>query len=95
VSARDDAINWTQRIYNDKVVEVADRLRAMADDVERAAIPHTKPGVEGTPRYTAAAAQVLHTIAWGVANADADQLVTRANLADRAEAGDLDPEQDR
>ena len=58
----------------------------MADRVERDGIPDTKPGAMGTPRFGHAAEQVLHALAWDLANAGAHYLAGAAARADAAEA---------
>lgn len=61
-------------------------IRDMADRVEREGVPSATRSMAGTPRYANAAEQVLHALAWDVANMSAYRLVSAAAHADAAEA---------
>ena len=72
--------------YERQVAKLADHLRDLAEQIERAGRPHSAPGVTGTPRYLNAAEQVNHALTWGIANAGAYRLIEAAWQADAAEA---------
>ena len=74
------------RRYQEKADAIVARLRSLADEVERAAVPAPGPSVTGTGRYVTAAIQVQHAVTWGVANLTAYHLVDDAVTADAAEA---------
>lgn len=76
---------WSDKHYTDYVVQVAEQIRSLADEFTLAARPRRDEGALGVPRYTAAAEQALHRILWGLANLNADDLIGRAALADKAE----------
>lgn len=78
---------WTQRHYDSSLASVVRALRDMADRVEREGVPRDTPGAAGTPRFADAAENALHAITWGLANANADRLISAAAHADAAEAG--------
>jgi hypothetical protein len=74
------------RFYERQTAGVVDRLRALADQIEREAKPYAKAGITGTPRYLAAAEAVNHALTWGIANVGAYRLFDAAHHADEAEA---------
>lgn len=71
------------RRYRDAVVTVADRLRDMADRVEREGLRIAGPGRS----YGKAASSAIHELTWGVANANVERLVSDAADADEALLG--------
>lgn len=71
--------------YEEAVTKLVTRLRDMADRVERESKPYDKPGMGGTPRYSAAAESVLNGLAWDTANAHAAHLAGAAARVDAAE----------
>lgn len=85
VDAPQDTPHHTHRFYVRQVERVAQRLRDMADEVERATEPRATPYIDGSPRYGVMAEQVIHTIVWGVANCSLDGVIHAATLADMAE----------
>lgn len=78
---RDFRVDWYER----QAAKIVDRLRSMADDVERAAKPYDRASVDGAGRFVDAAEQVNHAIAWGIANAGAYRLSRAAAEADASE----------
>ena len=80
--------SWTAQHYNDRLAEIATRLRDLADAIEREGQPSEQPDAMGRHRYTSAVERVHHTILWGVANIGADHLIGDAHDADRAEHED-------
>jgi hypothetical protein len=70
--------------FNRRVEATAQRLRDMADEIERHRDP--RPG-----EATQAAAQITHTFIWGLANTNVDSVVSAAAESDRY----LTPEGDR
>jgi hypothetical protein len=71
--------------YHEKIAEMARRLRTLADDIERKGNAREFKSVL-TPRHVNAATNVVHALAWGMANLNADGLVQAAGDADGAEA---------
>ena len=63
---------------------VAARLRRMADEVDRCADTVGRVGQPGAPTYGSVASDVHHTLAWGFANLNTDQVIRRASDADIA-----------
>lgn len=81
MSARDYRIEaW------DRSVETIVRdLRSLADRIEREGQPYGSPRLTGTGRFTSAAEDVQHALAWGIANLGAYRLIETAFHADAAE----------
>lgn len=69
--------------YEQGVVDIAQRLRNLATEVEQAGKVHANDRFDGLPRFAHSATKVLHTLAWGFANLNADSVVERAGIADR------------
>lgn len=87
--AEDRYVQFTAHQYRNGVRQVAERLRRLADEVEREGL-HVPDGPTplNTPRFTAAAERALHTLTWGVTNLHATDLVGLAGTVDAAERGD-------
>jgi hypothetical protein len=71
---------WTREQYDEKVAEIAGRLRRLADEVEREAKarPSILSAPDDRPDYINAAGRVINSAAWGFANLNLDSLVSRA-----------------
>lgn len=69
------------RRYREQVTHTAQRLREMADDVERMGVEY---GGDGPVRRTRvdAAHRIMHAVVYGLANAHLDGLVQAAGDAD-------------
>lgn len=90
---RETEAEWMSRNFTEKVHGIANRLRRLADEVEREGrVRQTHSTVGLYPRHASAAQSVMHTLAWGVANLHADSLVIDAARADQAEAAQDAPE---
>ncbi|SLG92024.1 Uncharacterised protein [Mycobacteroides abscessus subsp. abscessus] len=78
------------RHLREKIADVANRLRQMADRIEAEAASTFDSG-RAVLRYSRAAEAVTHEIHWGVANLGLPSLASEAAEADiaRAEAGRL------
>jgi hypothetical protein len=70
--------------YSAKVVAIADKLRAVALEVERSVAPPTDLR-SMKPDHARGAEEVIHKVMWGLANLHLDGLVARAKTADDAE----------
>lgn len=76
----------TAQQYADKVSEICNGIRRMAERFEREARVSDTQGVRGVPRHTEAAQRALVSLQWDLANLGAGYLVADAGLADAAEA---------
>lgn len=74
----------TVRRFDDRVDEIASRLRRLADEVEREASSNNRVGM---PSYGWKASQIIHSITWGVANMNLSALVAVAAEVDAAGRG--------
>lgn len=79
-------VRFTQERYEEKRQRLVDKIRELADEVERESRLYDEPGGNGTPRFASSAERALHTLSWGIANLNAAQLVGVAARADAAEA---------
>lgn len=79
-----DFVNYMKQRFVEQVGDVANRLRSIADDIERESQRDDRNAV-GSPEYGWKAAHVVHAVAWGVANCSLDQLVHTASELDRIE----------
>lgn len=70
-----------ERLYLDQVEGVARKLEQMAAAVRTTAARPVKP-VDGHCVRVAAAAQVVHSVTWGVANLNMEALISYATNAD-------------
>jgi hypothetical protein len=86
VSVDQRVAEFTARSYAERVADIAERIREMADRFEREARPRESASVDGTPRYANAAQNALHALTWDAANMHAYDIVGRAAQADAAEA---------
>ncbi len=80
-----------------KVEHVAERLRDLADDVDRIAKRGPYTTSVGPDRYTPMAAlvgEVVHRVTWGVTNLSLDQLAREAAEADAHAARAITPTAD-
>lgn len=78
-----------RRYFESTVASAATRFRDLADEIER----HAARGLEHVPSlppptYGDIAARITHTVAWGIANAHIDGIVSAAATADRDLAAD-------
>lgn len=64
------------------IVAMAERLRKLADEVERETGAFDRVGSQGRPDYASVAVNVQHTVLWGVANLSLDKLTESAWWAD-------------
>lgn len=66
--------------YHAQVTATADRLRALAEQVEQQSRATAGPtgGPDARANYLAASTRVLHAVVWGVANLGLDTLATAA-----------------
>lgn len=69
--------------FGEKLDGIADRLRRLAEDVDRARSGVGKPGAM-VGSYAEIAAEVQHTVLWGMANLNLDNLTIAARRADEA-----------
>ena len=70
-----------------RITKIVDGLRRLASDIERNSAPMVEhAGRDGRHRYADIAAEVQHTLAWGTANLNLDQLTRHAGAADGARA---------
>lgn len=69
-----------------RAVEIASRLRGMAEEIDRHANDIKLIGTPGHPMYGSIASRVQHALLWGLANLSADALTTDASEADIARA---------
>lgn len=69
--------------FSDKVQFIADKLRLIADEVEREASVKVDISTM-VPDHARSASEVVHKVAWGVANLHLDGLIMAAAEADRA-----------
>lgn len=74
------------RFYARQVDRVVEGLHALAEHIEREGKPRTGTAFGGTPRFADSAYKVHHTLAWGMANPAAANLIDAAGRADHAEA---------
>lgn len=72
------------RMYLEQVDAVTKRLRDLADEVERKGKDLRNTFTNDCGAHTYAAGQVVHAIAWGLANTHVDSLVKYAGSADAA-----------
>jgi hypothetical protein len=77
---------WSAQFLREGIQKVAANLRDLADRVERATHAVDGVGRPGRPNYGSAAGEVSHTLAWGFANLNVEQLVRYATDADVARA---------
>lgn len=74
--------NLTRKRFEAEIVQVADQLRRIAEEVEREGRRTTN--AIGAPRFARAARGVVHAVMWGLANAHLDGLLLKAAEADEA-----------
>jgi hypothetical protein len=74
------------QMYNRRVTHTISRLRELADEVERAARVRN-PG-DGGSGWVSASADVVHALAWGFANLNANGIVSAAEEVVRATHAD-------
>lgn len=70
------------QMFDADVAKIADRLRALADEVEQAG--RLRPYVLNPERgidFDRSAARVIHAITWGIANLSMERLVSLAGEA--------------
>jgi hypothetical protein len=78
--------------FDAKIAETADRLRHMAEEVERdgRARKNFMRKPDDRPDYIYAAQRVIHTVTWGLANLNLDGLVSVADEVHFARTLDAD-----
>ncbi len=72
--------------YADAVRHTAQRLRHLADEVERVGLRQDSPGAYRATSgpHSVTAQRVVHSVMWGLANASLDRVVRAAAEADYA-----------
>ena len=61
--------------YRRCVTGISGRLRDLADEFERKSRPYDDASFDGTPRWSNAVGNALHTLTWGIANLNSADLV--------------------
>lgn len=84
-SVAEEMVRQSTSFYQNRLAATVRALRDLADRVEQDGQPRDEPSPAGVPRWSNAADAVQHAIAWGVANANANTLVSAAAQADQAE----------
>lgn len=79
---------WTlkgmlEKGFERRVASTVDRLRRLADELEAEAKRITSVPTPGTASATAVAANLVHSMMWGIANASLDGIVSAAEEYDR------------
>lgn len=80
-----DWAEYSAELFERDVVKIAERLRWLADEVEREGKARPNPTRDDpTPDFSRAAERVVHAIMWGMANLSLDSIVNAADEAGRA-----------
>ena len=81
-----DTARMHREAFESGIWRRADRLRKLADDLDRIAARVADVPTPGTRSYATLAGSVQHTVLWGLANLSLDSLTSDAHDADLAAA---------